>query len=448
MSEWSKPNIVVKPPGPKAQAWINRDKVLMSTSLTRTAPLVGVEGKGVFIKDPDGNTFLDWGAGIAVSSVGQCHPKVVKAIQDAAADVTHVNSLDYYTTPQIEYAERIAKLAPMDFRKRVFFANDGSGAVDGAIKIAKASKIAYYGVGFIGGFHGRTMGAVAFTTNSTGARKHFWPTYAGAVHVPFANCYRCPFNKEYPDCDIDCWGYTEDVMFQKVIDPSDTSFMLVEPFQGAGGYIVPPKEFMHKMRKFTEENDIVLIYDEVQTGFGRTGKWWASQHLGVQPDIMISSKAMASGLPCSVIISKAEMQEPPVWWDSAHEGTLNGNPIVMSAALAVLDIIEEEKLVENAEKVGNYMKKRFRELQEKYPVIGDIRGEGLFIGVELVKDLKTKEPAKKLKSTLITEGFKEGILLLGAGDSTLRICPPLIMEELHVDQGIEIIEKLLKKHTN
>ncbi|MHA2408060.1 MAG: aspartate aminotransferase family protein [Candidatus Ranarchaeia archaeon] len=446
MSDWSKPKIVVPPPGPKSQAWIDRDNKLLSRSLTRTAPLVGVEGRGMFIKDLDDNVFLDWGAGIAVSSVGNAHPKIVKAIQESAPKVTHVNSLDYYTTPQIEYAERISKLSPMSFRKRVFFGNDGSGAVDGAMKIAKAWKIGYYGVGFIGGFHGRTMGAVAFTTNSANSRKHFFPTYAGAVHVPYAYCYRCPFKLEYPGCGIRCWEYTEEDIFQKVIHPSDTSFMIVEPYQGAGGYVIPPTEFLTRMRKFTKDNDIVLIYDEIQSGFGRTGKWWAAEHVGIEPDIMVGSKAMASGLPCSFIVSKAEMQEPPKWWDSAHEGTLNGNPIVISAALAVLDVIEEENLVEKSAKVGEYMKKRFIDLQDTHPVIGDVRGKGLFIGVELVKDQNTKEPAKELKSTLIAEGFKNGLLLLGAGASTLRICPPLIITEENVDQGMEILDMLLKKH--
>jgi 4-aminobutyrate aminotransferase-like enzyme len=200
------------------------------------------------------------------------------------------------------------------------------------------------------------------------------------------------------------------------------------------------------MRKFTKDNDIVLIYDEIQSGFGRTGKWWAAEHVGIEPDIMVGSKAMASGLPCSFIVSKAEMQEPPKWWDSAHEGTLNGNPIVISAALAVLDVIEEENLVEKSAKVGEYMKKRFIDLQDTHPVIGDVRGKGLFIGVELVKDQNTKEPAKELKSTLIAEGFKNGLLLLGAGASTLRICPPLIITEENVDQGMEILDMLLKKH--
>jgi len=437
---YDRPKIVVTPPGPKAQEIMKKDEEMLSPSLSRTAPLVGYKAEGVFVEDPDGNVYLDWGSGIAVVNVGHRNPEVIAAIKEQLDKLIFVNSLDYYTIPQVEYAEMLFKVTPGNFKKRVFFTNSGSESVDTAIKMAKWHTRRYYGIGYINGFHGRTMGAVTFTTTGLSARRGFFPLYPIAQFVPYPYCYRCPFKMEYPDCGMYCMSYLTDVVFKKIVPPDETAFIIVEPIQGAGGYIVPPKEFLPTLKKITEENGIVLIVDEVQTGFARTGKMFASEHWGVAPDIMTISKAIAHGLPAGAAVAKADIMD----WDvGAHEGTLNGNPVVMAAAIAVLKYIQKNKLPERAAKLGDYLKKRLTELQEKYSIIGDVRGLGLMVGVELVKDEK-KTPAKKERGKLIQEAFKRGLLLLGAGESSLRIAPPLIITQEQIDMGLEIFEKVLK----
>lgn len=445
--EWTKPKIKVEPPGPKSQAFIKRDSEIMSKSLSRASELVGKAAHGVFVQDLDDNVFLDFGAGIAVAGVGHTHKKVVDAIKRQAEQLIFVNSLDYYTVPQVDYAERLVNIAPGNFKKRVFFTNSGSESVDGAIKCAKyynrkMGRGGYYGFGFLGGFHGRTMGAVSFTTTGKGARKSFWPMYAGNVIVPYADCYHCYFGQRYPECGLFCLDYITDVLFEKAYDGDDVAFFLLEPIQGAGGYIVPPTEWLHKLQKFTNEQGIPFIIDEVQTGFARTGEWFACQYFGVEPDIMCVSKAMAAGMPCGAFISRAEMQD---WWSGAHEGTLNGNPIIIAAASAVLDVMEEEDLRVNAKKQGAYLKKRWEEFQESHPEVGDVRGVGLMIGVEFVKDPETREPDVTLRNNLVEQAFKEGLLLLGAGKNSLRLCPPLIIKEEHVDMAMETVESAWKQ---
>ncbi|MHA1713560.1 MAG: aminotransferase class III-fold pyridoxal phosphate-dependent enzyme [Candidatus Ranarchaeia archaeon] len=445
--EWTKPEIKVEPPGPNAQAFIKRDNKIMSMSLTRSSELVAKAAHGVFVQDLDDNVFLDFGAGIAVAGVGHTHPKVVAAIKRQAEQLVFINSLDYYSTPQVDYAERLVKITPGNYDKRVFFANSGSESVDGAIKCAKyynrkKGRGGYYGIGFLGGFHGRTMGAVSFTTTGKYARKSFWPMYAGNVIVPFADCYHCYFGQEYPDCGLFCLDHITNVVFEKMLDPDDVAFFLLEAIQGAGGYIVPPKEWLQKLQKFANDQGISFIVDEVQTGFARTGEWFASQCFDIEPDVMTVSKAIAAGMPCGAFISRAEMQD---WWPAAHEGTLNGNPVVIAAANAVLDVMEEQDLRGNAKTQGAYLKKRWQEFQESHPEVGDVRGIGLMIGVEFVKDPETREPNPKLRNALMEQAFKEGLMLLGAGKNSLRLCPPLIIQQEHVDMAMEIVESAWKK---
>lgn len=441
MIDQIKPKIVVSPPGPRARSLIERDNEMFSPSLTRTAPLVGVEAEGMWVKDIDGNVYLDFGSGIATVNVGHRHPSVMQAIKEQVDKCDHVNSCDYYTVPQVELAEQLIRTTPGKFKKRIFFANSGTEAVECGIKIAKWHTKRYYFIGFIGGFHGRTMGSLSFTTTSISARRYYAPMMPGVVHIPYAYCYRCLFKQKYPECGLYCLNYIEEVVFKKIVSSEEVAGILFEPIQGAGGYIVPPDEFLPRLEEICKENGIMLIDDEVQTGFARTGKMWACELWNVVPDIMCVAKAMAGGLPAGACITRKDVMD---WTPTSHENTLGGNPIVMAAALAVLKVIIEEKLAENARNIGEYTMKRLMEMQETYEIMGDIRGKGLMIGVEFVKDRKTKAPAGEERDKLVMEAFKRGLLLIGAGPSSIRLAPPLIITKEQTDIGLDIFEETLK----
>ena len=442
MEPRTKPKIIVEPPGPRAREIIKRDEKLTSPSLTRTAPLVGVKAEGVWVEDIDGNVFLDFGSGIAVVNIGHSHRKVVEAIKKQVETCDHINSCDYYTVPQVEYAEKLLAALPGKFAKRVFFGNSGAEAVECAIKIAKwHSGGKPYMISFIGGFHGRTMGALSLTSTNSSARRFFFPMMPGVMHVPYAYCYRCVFNMTYPDCGMYCVKYIEEVVFKKLISPDEVAGLIVEPIQGAGGYIVPPKEFLPSLRKICDTNHITMIADEIQTGFGRTGKMLCCEHTNVTPDVVVMSKAIAGGLPMSACISKAEFMD---WAPNAHENTLGGNPIVVAAALAVLDVLTAEGLIENAAKVGDYMLERYKEIMKDCELVGDVRGKGMMVGIELVKDRETKEYATKQRDDLILRTFKRGLLILGAGPSSIRLAPPLVTTIEQAEVGIGIFEEELK----
>ncbi len=434
------PKIVTPPPGPKAKAFIERDERQLSPSLTRTAPLVGQKAEGVYVEDPDGNVFLDFGSGIAVTGLGHRHPDIIKAVKKQLDTLIFVNSLDYYSISQIEHAEMLFKVTPGDFPKRVFYTNSGSESIDTAIKMAKWHSRREYGIGFINGFHGRTMGAVSFTTTGLTARRGFSPLYPIGHFTPFPYCYRCMFHKEYPGCGMACMDFLTDTIFKKIVPPDETAFILFEPVQGAGGYIVPPKEFFTILRDLATKHGILLIADEVQTGYGRTGKMFACEHFDFIPDIITMSKTFANGFPAGAAVAKAEVMD---WVDNAHEGTLNGSPVIMEAAKAVLNVIDRENLLEKAKRRGEYLRKGLEELQKRYPIIGDIRGIGLMIGVELIKDPK-KTPAAEERNKLIQDAFSKGLLLLGAGESSLRLAPPMIITEAQIDTGLNILEDCLK----
>jgi 4-aminobutyrate aminotransferase len=438
---YSGPKIVTPLPGPKAQEVIERDLAMLSPSLSRTAPLVGYRAEGVYVEDVDGNVFLDFGSGIGVTGVGHRHPRVIEAVKKQLDSLVFVNSLDYYTVPQVELAEMLFKVTPGDFAKRVFYSNSGSESIDTAIKMAKWHSRREYGVGFINGFHGRTVGAMSFTTTGLTARRGFSPLYPIGQFTPFPYCYRCLFNQEYPGCGMECMGYLTDVIFKKIIAPEETAFILFEPMQGAGGYIVPPKEFFTTLSSLAEKHGILLIADEVQTGYGKTGKMFACEHFGFEPDIITMSKAFASGLPAAATVARKEVMD---WDENAHEGTLNGGPVIMEAAKAVLGIIREENLLENARVQGDYLRSQLQALAQRYPIIGDIRGIGLMIGIEFVKDEK-KTPARKERDAFIQTAFSKGLLVLGAGASSIRLSPPMVINRQQVDTGLTIIEDCLKK---
>lgn len=434
------PKIVATPPGPKAKEFIERDKKVMSPSLTRSSPLVGVEAEDVWVKDIDGNIFLDFGSGIAVTNIGHKDPRVVGSIKEQADEAIHINSCDFYTLPQVELAEKLFELSPGDFRKRIFFTNSGTEAVEAALKISQWHTQNYYVISFIGGFHGRTMGSLQLTTPSATARRHFKGMMPGAYHTPYPYCYRCPFGLNPSDCDLHCLDYIEDTVLGKLAPSEDVSCLVAEPIQGASGYIVPPDDFMPGLEKLCNKHGIIFVQDEIQSGYGRTGEWFASDHWDVEPDIVTVSKAMASGLPAGAAISKAELMD---WESGAHENTLGGNPVVCSAALSVLEAMKSDELVENAAEMGEYLMKRFRELSEDYSILGDVRGKGLMIGLEFVKDRDTKDPASKERDQLLQKAFKRGLILLGAGKSSLRLAPPLTLKKEQADKGLEIFEDAL-----
>jgi 4-aminobutyrate aminotransferase len=437
---YTRPKIVVTPPGPKAQEWIRQDEAALSPSLTRSSALVGVRAEGVFIEDADGNVYLDFGSGIAVTALGHRPPEVVAAMKQQLDRLDFINSLDYYTLPQVEYAQMLFKVTPGSFAKRVFYTNSGSEAVDTAIKMAKWHTRRPYGIGFVNGFHGRTMGAVSFTTTGTAARRGFAPMYPIGHFVPYPYCYRCLFNREYPSCDLHCLSYLSDVTLKKITPPDEVAFVIVEAVQGAGGYIVPPKEFLPRLAAICRQHGILLVVDEVQTGFARTGRMFACQHFGVEPDIITLSKALASGFPAGAAVARAEVMD---WDPGAHEGTLNGGPVIMEAAKAVLKVIERDGIVDRARELGEYLKGQLLALKERYPLIGDVRGLGLMVGIELIKDAR-KTPAKDSRDRLLEEAFRRGLLLLGAGECSIRFAPPLIITREQIDIGLSILEDCLK----
>ncbi len=366
---------------------------------------------------------------------------MLEAVKKQLDSLIFVNSLDYYTLPQVELAEMLFKVTPGDFPKRVFYSNSGSESIDTAIKMAKWHSRREYGIGFINGFHGRTVGATSFTTTNLTARRGFSPLYPIAQFTPFPYCYRCLFNREHPGCDLECLNYLTDVVFKKIVAPDETAFILFEPVQGAGGYIVPPKEFFTRLAAFAKEHGILLIADEVQTGYGRTGKMFASEHFEFEPDIITMSKAFASGFPAAATVARKEVMD---WVDNAHEGTLNGGPVIMEAAKAVLKVIAEENILENVRVQGDYFREQLQTLQDRYPIMGDVRGMGLMIGVELVKDDK-KTPASDARNKLIEMAFSKGLLLMAAGASSLRLIPPLVITQQQLDIGLSIMEDCLKQ---
>lgn len=434
------PKIIVPPPGPKARQLIAEDQKYLSTSLSRTADLVAKRAHGAFVEDVDGNVFLDFGSGISVTIMGHTPEKVVKAISDQAAELIHANSCDYLTLPQVEYARRIVQLTPGDFPKRVFFSSSGSEAVETAIKAAVFHTKRHGFIAFTGGFHGRTMGAVGLTSNSpTSRRAYTGSMMPNVVFAPFAFPYRNPFNG---DCAQECLKFLETQVLDKAMPAEDCAAIVFEPVQGAGGYIVPPVEFVQGLQRICRERGILLIADEVQTGFVKTGHWFASQAFGIEPDIICLSKAIAAGLPMGVTVARSELFE----WDlNTHENTLGGNPVVVAAALAVLDIFEEERMTEKAAHIGAFLMDGLRAIQRKYPIIGDVRGLGAMIGIEFVLDRQTKKPAKGERNRFIEACFQRGLLLLGAGASSIRLSPPLVLSDDDMRAGLSIIEASVKE---
>lgn len=432
--------------GPRAEDYIKRDNEVLSPSYTRDYPFVMSHGRGAEVWDVDGNRYIDLTTGIAVTSTGHAHPHVVQAIKDQAEKFIHMAGTDFYYDVQTRLAEKLASLAPFEEDARVFFANSGTEAVEGALKLARYHTGRGQFIGFLGGFHGRTMGSLAVTGSKPVQRKGYFPTMPGVTHVPYPNVYRPLLNMDgYTDYGVRVVDYIEHTLFKTIIDPEEVAGILVEPLQGEGGYLVPPPGFFPALRDLCNRYGIVMIVDEVQAGMGRTGKWWGIQHFGVEPDIITSAKGIASGMPLGAIIARKSIMDS--WVPGSHGNTFGGNPVSCAAALATIELLEghngERGFVENAAEVGQYMMDALEEIMPRHPSIGDIRGRGMFIGLELVKDRDSREPAKKLRDDVVHHAFNHGLLLLGCGTNTLRFMPPLNFDQQMADEALQKFDRAL-----
>jgi 4-aminobutyrate aminotransferase len=433
------PRIVTPPPGPRARAVVERDQRYTSTCYLKEYPLVIASGRGAMVEDLDGNRFLDFMAGIAVSSTGYNHPKVVTAIQEQAGRFLHICGSDFYFEGMAALAERLARLAPGPAPKRVFLTNSGTEAVEGAIKLARYATGRKALIAFKGAFHGRTTGALALTSSKARQRAGMGPFFPDVHHVFYGYCYRCEYGKTYPACDLFCVDHIERDLFGRHLDPAEVAAVFVEPVQGEGGYIVPPPGWMQRLAEICQRHGILLVADEVQSGVGRTGKMWAIEHTGVVPDILLTAKGLGSGMPIGAIIATEEVT---TWKKGAHGSTFGGNPVCVASALATLDLIEGG-LMENARVMGERLMAGALRLAEKYPAVGDVRGLGLMIGMEFVKDRESRVRNPEIVEKLVQSAFQRGLLLLGAGPSALRFAPPLVVDPYDVDTGLGIIDGVL-----
>jgi 4-aminobutyrate aminotransferase len=435
------PKLVGSLPGPKARAAVEADGRLISPSYTRSYPLVAKSGRGVRVQDVDGNEFLDFAAGIAVTSTGHCHPEVVAAIQKQAAELIHISGTDFYNEPLTDLAEKLSAVAPMRGPHRVFYGNSGAEAIECAMKLARYHTGRQNIIAFLGAFHGRTMGALSLTASKPQQKRRFAPLVPGVTHVRYPYAYRgCTGGPQEEEAfALGCARYIEEKLFKTILPPEEVAAIFVEPIQGEGGYVVAPDNFLRELRGICDRHGILLVADEVQSGAGRTGKWWAIQHSGVEPDIVCMAKGIASGMPLGVCMSRAEVMD---WVPGSHASTFGGNPVSIAAALATIDILEREA-IDNAAKVGGKMLDRLHGWKKSHPLVGDVRGRGLMIGVELVKNKETREPATELRNRVEELAFERGLMILGCGETTLRICPPLIVSEEEASVALDILEDVL-----
>jgi 4-aminobutyrate aminotransferase len=431
------PRLRMALPGPNAKQVIALDERHISPSYTRSYPLVARRGQGAMIEDVDGNVFLDFAAGIAVVATGHCHPKVVEAIQRQAAELIHISGTDFYYSQMIDLAEKLERVTPGREPKRVFYVNSGTEAIEAAMKLARYATGREKFIAFHGCFHGRTMGSLSLTASKAVQRKGFGSLISGVFHIPYPNPYRCPLSGQAHDCGDDCIAHLEKVVFKKLVDPADVAAIFVEPVQGEGGYVPAPPKFLRDLADICARHGILLVVDEVQSGMGRTGKWWACEHAGIEPDILCSAKGIASGMPLGAMIARASLM---TWKPGAHASTFGGNPVCLAAALATFDLLEGG-YIENARRVGEHLKDLMKGWPERFGIVGDVRGMGLMLGVEFVTDKKSREPAHDLRDRVVERAFHKGVLVLGAGENTLRLCPPLLVDEEQADFVVRAIEE-------
>lgn len=436
-----KPRIRHPLPGPKAAAVLKRDDAVMSTSYTRSYPLVAHKGEGMWIEDPDGNRFLDFTAGIAVTSTGHCHPSVVRAAQEQTAKLIHMSGTDFYYDVQVRLAEKLAALAPGKSKKRVFFTNSGTESVEAAFKLARYKTGRERMIAFFGAFHGRTFGSLSLTGSKVRQKKKFGALVPGVTHVEYPYFYRLCKHDDLLRYGEECVDYIENTLFKRTVPPEDVAAIIVEPIQGEGGYVVPPPNFHQRLRALTRKYGILMIVDEVQAGMGRTGKMFAIEHWDVEPDMITLAKGIASGFPLGALVARADLMD---WEPGAHANTFGGNPVACAAALETIRLLET-KLLKNAEKTGEYLLSGLEALSRQYPQIGDVRGIGLMVGIEIVKNRETRDMAPQMRDRIIDDCFKKGLLLLPCGDSSIRFSPPLIVSRRDVDTALEILGDVFRK---
>jgi 4-aminobutyrate aminotransferase len=433
------PDLRTALPGPKAAALIARDHAVLSPSYTRGYPLTVARAEGALIEDLDGNRFLDFNAGIAVVAAGHAHPRVVKAIQEQAAKFLHYSGTDFYYENMVELAEKLAALAPGGGPRRVYFGNSGTEAVEAALKMARYHTGQEKFIAFFGGFHGRTMGSLSLTGSKSIQKQGFGSLLAGVTHIPYAYCYRCAYGKQPDTCHVECVKVVEETLIKHILPANEIAGIVVEPIQGEGGYVVPPQKFFDELQAVAQRNNVLLIGDEVQSGMGRTGKMWASDHFGFAPDILTAAKGIASGMPLSAAVARAEVMD---WTPGAHASTFGGNPVAIAASLATIELLEES-LIENARVVGDFMLSRMRTWVGRFPVVGDVRGRGLMLGFELVKDQAGRERNPEVRNRIEELAFERGLLILGAGQNSIRLCPPLVITKDQAEFALDTLEECI-----
>jgi 4-aminobutyrate aminotransferase len=435
-----RPRIVTKPPGPKAARVLAKDRQFVSPSYTRAYPLVIERGEGVWVTDIDGNRFLDLTSGVAVTVLGHAHPEVNRAAVEQIGRFTHMAGTDFYYTPQSDLAARLCEITPGRFKKKVFLTNSGTESIEAAMKLARYATRRPRFVAFIGGFHGRTLGALSLTASKAVQRERYAPLVGDVTHVPYPDPYRDLFNKGSAEgCSRAVLDYIEHQIFRRVAPPSDVAAVIVEPVQGEGGYVVPPAGFLPGLRKLCDRHGILLVADEIQTGFGHTGKWFAVEHFGVVPDILCLAKGIANGFPLGAMVARADLH---VWGPGAHANTFGGNPVACAASLKTIELIERTYLARVA-RTGEILARKLDRIAEKFDVVGQHRGLGLLRALEIVENKKSRAPAHDLRNRIVQRCFESGLLLLGCGDSSIRIVPALTIEEPEIETAAEILEEVL-----
>jgi 4-aminobutyrate aminotransferase len=434
------PKITVPPPGPRARGVIERDLRVMSQNYKKDYPLVAERGRGPMVEDVDGNRYLDFAAGIAVVATGHCHPEVVAAIKDQAERFHHMCATDFYYDSVVSLAEGLVRRAPGPGAWRVFFANSGTEVVEAAIKLARLRTGRQKIVAFYGAFHGRTFGSMSLTASKPVQRRGYGPFLPEVLHSHYAYCYRCPVNRKPETCNVECLDLLTETMFGTTVDPREVAAVIVEPVQGEGGYVVPHPGFLKRLRDVTRQHGILLVADEVQCGMGRTGRMFASEHFSLEPDIVTLAKGIASGMPLGALLARDEVMQ---WSSGGHGSTFGGNPVSVAAALATLRLLEGG-LVENAAATGSALLEMLRRRLASHPRVGDVRGLGLMIGVEIVEDRATREPAPDRREKILEEAFRRGLLLLGCGKSTIRLAPPLVVDREDAELAAGILEESIR----
>ncbi len=430
------PRLAVPPPGPRARAIVERDGRVMSQNYKKDYPLVAARGRGPVIEDVDGNRYLDFAAGIAVVATGHCHPEVVAAIRAQSENFLHLCATDFFYENVVELAEGLARRAPGPGAWRVFFANSGAEVVEAAVKLARLRTGRQKVVAFYGAFHGRTYGAMSLTASKPVQRRGYGPFLPEVLHTHYAHCYRCPVNREPLRCDVECLDLLTKTMFGTTVDPAEVAAVIVEPVQGEGGYVVPHPDFLRRLREITRRHGILLIADEVQCGMGRTGRLFASEHFGLEPDIVTLAKGIASGMPLGALLARDEVMQ---WSSGGHGSTFGGNPVSVAAALATLRLLEGG-LIDNAARVGAHLQDLLRARLERHACVGDVRGLGLMIGVDVVRDRASRAPDGERRERVLEEAFRRGLLLLGCGPSTIRLAPPLVIDAEDAEIAVSILD--------